>query len=86
MAHETSTPSRSSRKSQCKLRAWCSWITNLCLPSCVARWRPMGSGVFRAFRLARYVSSDFAFRAVPFSEAFAVTHPTVPKVRATGIR
>ena len=26
-AHETSTPSRSSRKSQCNARAWCSWMT-----------------------------------------------------------
>ncbi len=46
----------------------------------------MGSGVFRAFRLARYVSSFSAFRAVPFSEAFGVTDPTVPKVTAAGIR
>jgi hypothetical protein len=27
-AHDASTPSRSSRTSQCSRRAWCSWMTN----------------------------------------------------------
>ena len=36
-AHETSTPSRSSRKSQCSALAWCSWMTNVSPP-------PSGSG------------------------------------------
>jgi len=40
----------------------------------------MGSGVFRAFRLARYVSSFSALR-VFFSEAFDVTDHTVPTGR-----
>src|SRR5208283_4760875 len=48
-AQETRTPSRSSRRSQCRLRAWCSWITNLCRPVRAAGRRPIGSGVLREF-------------------------------------
>ena len=58
-AHEASTPSRSSRTSQCSRRAWCSWMTK--------RWPEpsgatgssagIGSGVRRASRLRRYSSS-----------------------------
>ena len=36
-AHETSTPSRSSRKSQCSARAWCSCTTNVAAPAAAAR-------------------------------------------------
>ena len=44
-AQDTSTPSRSSRKSQWRLEAWCSWITNEGRPDFfgVPRWpRPQG--------------------------------------------
>ena len=41
----------------------------------------MGSGVFRAFRLARYGSSVSAVPAARFSEAFGVTDHTVPTGR-----
>jgi hypothetical protein len=41
----------------------------------------MGSGVFRAFRLARYVLSVSAVPAARFSEAFGVTDHTVPTGR-----
>ena len=36
-AHDTRTPSRSSRKSQCSADAWCSWMTNVSSP-------PSGNG------------------------------------------
>ena len=62
-AHETSTPSRSSRKSQCRRRAWCSWTTNrACRDLACRRGRrlgpsPAGSGVAVKSRLAWYFSS-----------------------------
>ena len=53
-AQETSTPSRSSRKSQCSRRAWCSWMTKE-LPSAgqVDAASGTGSGVLAASRLDR---------------------------------
>src|SRR5690606_22850130 len=54
-AHDTSTPSRSSRRSQCRLRAWCSWTTNVSSsPRGSASPSGTGSGVRRASRLPRY--------------------------------
>jgi hypothetical protein len=44
----------------------------------------MGSGVFRASRLARYVSSVSAVPTARFSEAFGVIDPTVPTGRPIG--
>ena len=44
----------------------------------------MGSGVFGAFRLARYVSSFLAVPPGRFSEAFGVTDHTVPTGRPIG--
>src|SRR5713226_2295852 len=59
-AHETSTPSFSSRKSQCSLRAWCSWTTNRgALVSLRGTLAP-GSGVFLKSRLASYSASFLA--------------------------
>src|SRR5438477_9945759 len=53
-AQETSTPSRSRRKSQCRRRAWCSWTTNLgCLVLGVLV-AALGSGVCSKLRLALY--------------------------------
>src|SRR5579871_480814 len=56
-AHEARTPSRSRRRSQCRLRAWCSWITNRFAARRFEPRRPMGSGVLSGSLLARYVSS-----------------------------
>ena len=56
IAHEASTPSCSSRRSQCRRVAWCSWTTKR-RPSALAASSPIGSGVFCAERLDRYVSS-----------------------------
>src|SRR5450759_3534434 len=36
-AHEARTPSRSSRRSQCRARAWCSWTTNRGAPRFVVQ-------------------------------------------------
>src|SRR5487761_1041871 len=59
-AHETSTPSRSSRKSQCRRRAWCSCTTNRgALVSLRGTLAP-GSGVFLKSRLASYSASFLA--------------------------
>ena len=55
-AQLTSTPSRSSRKSQCSAVAWCSWMTKIgSSPAGVlaaAGFDGTGSGVFPAVRLA----------------------------------
>ena len=55
-AQQRSTPSRSSRRSQCRLLAWCSWTTNRRpWPEPVAAGAAgTGSGVRRASRLDRY--------------------------------
>src|SRR5438067_7615871 len=59
-AHETPTPSFSSRKSQCNRRAWCSWTTNRgALVSLRGTLAP-GSGVRLKSRLASYAASFFA--------------------------
>src|SRR5438132_8940439 len=56
-AHETPTPSFSSRKSQCSRRAWCSWTTNRgALVSLRGTLAP-GSGVRLKSRLASYSAS-----------------------------
>src|SRR5438477_248441 len=56
-AHETPTPSFSSRKSQCNRRAWCSWTTNRgALVSLRGTVAP-GSGVRLKSRLASYSAS-----------------------------
>src|SRR5256885_6116142 len=56
-AHETPTPSFSSRKSQCRRRAWCSWTTNRgALVSLRGTLAP-GSGVRLKSRLASYSAS-----------------------------
>src|SRR3954451_8916085 len=69
-ANDTSTPSRSSRRSQCSRRAWCSWITKPCSP--VSRgWSPAGSGVSLKSRLRSYSSS---LRAI--DEILTVGHST----------
>src|SRR5438132_7656351 len=56
-AHETPTPSFSSRKSQCSRRAWCSWTTNR--GALVSLWGTLapGSGVRLKSRLASYSAS-----------------------------
>src|ERR1022692_3323511 len=56
-AHDTRTPSRSRRKSQCRARAWCSWMTNTGRSSPRGPREPavrIGSGVLAGSRLARY--------------------------------
>jgi membrane-bound metal-dependent hydrolase YbcI (DUF457 family) len=56
MWQETSTPSRSRRKSQCRRRAWCSWTTKLpAFPASAAAASAAGtgSGVRVASRLRR---------------------------------
>ena len=60
-AQDTSTPECSRRKSQCRLRAWCSWMTKVgSSPS--PRSRPVGgsagtgSEVFPGSRIDRYVA------------------------------
>src|SRR6266851_1865891 len=59
-AHETPTPSFSSRKSQCSRRAWCSWTTNRGARAACLGTRAPGSGVFLKSRLASYSASFFA--------------------------
>src|SRR5215831_1245940 len=58
-AHETRTPSRSRRRSQCRRRAWCCWTTKRrtweAASSVVAS--PAGSGVSWKSRLALYERS-----------------------------
>src|SRR5438105_14096541 len=59
-AHDTPTPSFSSRKSQCSRRAWCSWTTNRgALVSLRGTLAP-GSGVRLKSRLASYSASFLA--------------------------
>ena len=66
-AHETSTPSRSSRTSQCRLRAWCSWMTNVSsFPSGSGPDGGTGSGCGGS-RIPRYVASG----SVPVRSATA---------------
>ena len=43
-AHEARTPSCSSRKSQCRLEAWCSWMTKVGSPALLGRRRRPSSG------------------------------------------
>src|SRR2546421_388787 len=54
-AHDSSTPSCSRRRSQCMLRAWCSWITNR-PPGSPSSGPPAGSGVASKSRFLRYLS------------------------------
>ena len=50
-AQETSTPECSRRKSQCRLLAWCSWITKLgSSPSGASRSRGGSAGTGSAVR------------------------------------
>src|SRR5438552_6126672 len=59
-AHDTPTPSFSSRKSQCRRRAWCSWTTNRgALVSLRGTLAP-GSGVRLKSLLASYSASFLA--------------------------
>ena len=53
-AHETRTPSRSSRKSQCRALAWCSWTTKVSsAPGTTCPGGGTGSAVRAGSRLAR---------------------------------
>src|SRR6266550_5023614 len=61
-AHETPTPSFSSRKSQWSRRAWCSWTTNRGDRAAFFGTRASGSGVFLKSLLASYSASFFAMR------------------------
>src|ERR1700704_4229441 len=61
-AHETSTPSRSSRKSQWSRRAWCSWTTNRGALVSLRRTLAPGSGVRLKSLLASYSASFLAIR------------------------
>src|SRR6266550_7522236 len=61
-AHETPTPSFSSRKSQWSRRAWCSWTTNRGDRAAFFGTRASGSGVFLKSLLASYSASFFATR------------------------
>src|SRR5918995_186777 len=54
-AHDSSTPSCSRRRSQCRRRAWCSWITNR-PPGSPSSGPPAGSGVASKSRFCRYRS------------------------------
>src|SRR5438445_659849 len=54
-AHDSNTPSCSRRRSQCMLRAWCSWITNRAFGS-PSSGPPAGSGVASKSRFRRYLS------------------------------
>src|SRR5690349_7514472 len=56
-AHETPTPSFSSRRSQCSRRAWCSWTTNRSALVDLRSTRAPGSEVFLKSRLASYSAS-----------------------------
>src|SRR5690242_5973966 len=56
-AHETPTPSFSSRRSQCRARAWCSWTTNRGAREAFFGTRAPGSGVLLKSRLASYSAS-----------------------------
>src|SRR3954447_23303479 len=53
-AHETATPSRSRRRSQCRRVAECSWTTNLSPAAAAAALPSSGSGVAPKSRLRRY--------------------------------
>src|SRR5215208_5910089 len=68
-AHDASTPSRSSRRSQCSRRAWCSWMTKRLRSSLPGR--PAGSGVSAKSRLRLYSSS---LRAI--GEILTIGHST----------
>src|SRR5438067_3473566 len=59
-AHETPTPSFSSRKSQCNRRAWCSWTTNRGALTALRGTLAPGSGVRLKSRLASYSASFLA--------------------------
>src|SRR6266516_607219 len=54
-AHDSNTPSCSRRRSQCMLRAWCSWMTNR-PPGFPSSGPPAGSGVASKSRFWRYLS------------------------------
>src|SRR5437763_482489 len=54
-AHDSSTPSCSRRRSQCMLRAWCSWTTTR-PPGSLSSGPPAGSGVASKSRFWRYLS------------------------------
>src|SRR5918992_4167139 len=58
-AQDTSTPPRSSRRSQCRDRAWCSWITKVLASrdGCELSDEVTGSGGLAASRLRRDVPS-----------------------------
>src|SRR5215207_5226742 len=58
IAHEASTPSRSSRRSQWSEVAWCSWITNVLFsPRGTGPGAGTGSGVRFRSRIDRYFRS-----------------------------
>jgi hypothetical protein len=82
-AHETSTPPRSSRTSQCSRLAWCSWMTNVSsLPP--GGWLSVdgtGSGVRAASRLRRYSDNPLTVPVCPDypgSSCRFVPPPTTP--------
>src|SRR5712692_2246110 len=64
-AHDTPTPSFSSRRSQCSRLAWCSWTTRRGARASLRsgdRTREPGSGVFLKSLLASYSASFLATR------------------------
>src|SRR3954454_8489805 len=75
-AQETSTPSRSRRRSQCRLRAWCSWITKRGCFVFFARFLPAGSGVFLKSRFLSYSLSFFVAIGSSEDDIFTVGHST----------
>src|SRR5918995_75857 len=85
-AHDSSTPSCSRRRSQCRRRAWCSWITNR-PPGSPSSGPPVGSGVASKSRFARYRS--IRLLTPPWSQGFAVyavlaSHPLAETFHDTG--
>src|SRR6266699_4763210 len=80
-AHETSTPSRSRRKSQCSEVAWCSWTTNESpFLRRGLRRRGIGSLVRLGSRLRRYSSSGAMVS--PSCCAYASTARQAPSTMA----
>src|SRR5690242_13928133 len=56
IAQEAATPSCSSRRSQCRRRALCSWTTKRGAPFFLRRFFAAGSGVLLKSRLRSYSS------------------------------
>src|SRR5436853_2354469 len=92
-AHDTPTPSFSSRKSQCRRRAWCSCTTNRGALASLRGTLAPGSGVRLKSRLASYSASLRATRKrlgqarLPLLlEAHLETYPPAPHLTAAAAR